>query len=186
MSATRERRANFTISREELELFLTRYPNVPLSVVAKQSFLEFLKSDEKLQNTTQKKIQNNSLDERIKKLKAADLVLKLWDRMKHSGWTLDQLEFLVNNGEIPEQENKPLNIEQQTMPELLKFGKTITNNPKQILQDNGTLRCNRCNRIFPMKGFNFQQLDDYRNHAEEVHGGLEESERIELLKIYPN
>ncbi|QMU53540.1 MAG: hypothetical protein GKS07_11030 [Nitrosopumilus sp.] len=136
------------------------------------------------------------IDFQIKKLKAAELKLKIWSRVKDSGFSLNQLDALINQDEIPLPENDYPNSKPE--PEITKsepvknentqfksLGSTTMNRAKKILQKDGTLRCKRCNRRFDMRAFDFEQLDDYRNHCEEVHNGLSGDERKELLEIYP-
>lgn len=126
-----------------------------------------------------------STDDKLKKLKVADLTLKVWDRLRNAGYSLDQLESFVNSGELSYPEHKTFYAEPEK-PKLTTFGTTITHKPKQIQQQDGTLRCKHCNKKIEMKAFDFEQLDDYRKHVETIHGKLDESERIELLGIYPN
>jgi len=133
-----------------------------------------------------------TVDEKLKKVKLANETLKAWKEIRSSGGTVDDLERLVNYGEIPSLENNYERGEIQTTTEekpkleFQTFGKTIINKPKKILQEDGTLRCMQCNHIIDMRAYDFEQLDDYRKHVEQAHGKLYESERKELMGIYEN
>jgi len=123
--------------------------------------------------------------QKLEKVKLANETLKIWKEFNHAGFNLDQLEKFVNDGEMPFMENPvfPKEEKKNENPKLT-FGKTITYTSSKIKQKDGTLRCKRCNRIFEMKAFDFQQLDKFRNHVENNHGKLNQEERDELMELY--
>ena len=189
MPVSSERRAIFTIKRDELELFLTKYPNTPLSTVAKQVFLDFIRNKDSTMSSQQTKKSDNDEKKEHTKLRNVDLKLKIWDRLKSGGYTLDQLKQILNDGDIPLPENKTLYPVEETTSQpksTPKFGITVTHTNNKIKQDDGTLRCKRCNKKIDMRAYDFEQLDDYRKHVENTHGKLTDDEREELIQLFPN
>ena len=122
--------------------------------------------------------------EKLEKVKLANETLKIWKEFNHAGFSLDQLEDYVNNGIMPYMENPvfPEKKKEESKPQLT-FGKTITHKPRQIKQDDGTLRCKICNRTIPTRAYDFEQLDDYRVHFEESHRKLTEDENWFLFYV---
>jgi hypothetical protein len=177
---------DFWYSEKELEILVEKY-----GITDKKELKKLIKKDS-LKNISENEIEDPklSIDEKLKKVKLANETLKAWNTIRSSGGTVDDLEKLVNHQEIPNFENNHDNTNAITIAdekpklELKTFGKTIINKPKQILQKDGTLRCMRCNRKIEMRAFDFEQLDDYRNHVENNHGKLYESERKELMEMY--
>ena len=176
---------------DEIVKFMDAQPN-------NSEFLKGLVSDFIDGKLIYGKTQDAKLNTKIKKLKVGDLTLKLWDRLKQAGYTIAQLEDFVEGGKLELPENKtfyPQDSEpiiqssskanpQEIREEFQKQTNTITHKPTQILQEDGTLRCKRCNKRVEMRAFDFEQLDDYRKHCEEAHGGLGEEERNELMELY--
>ena len=127
-------------------------------------------------------------EEETKKLKRIDLKLKIWDRLRNGGYTLEQINRILKDEEIPYPQNNFQPIEQAKTTDTPKiefesYGTTIINKPKKILQDDLTLRCMRCNRVIETRGFDFEQVNDYKKHVEETHGELFSTEREELSEI---
>lgn len=165
---------------EELNDFLDNKPNV-------SEFIRNVLNDFRTGKLSYESPEN--IDLKIKKLKIADLTLKVWSKFKDEGYSLDQLDNFVNNGilnTIPENRTIEAPIIQTNSNQQLEFGKTITYKSDKILQQDGTLRCKHCNKKIGMRAFDFEQLDDYKKHVESIHGELENVERAELLEIYPN
>ena len=168
---------------ESLQNYLDNQINVSEFI---RNILDDVRTGKLLYDSTQE-----DLDLKLKKLKVADLRLKIWQKVKDNGFTLEQLKAIIDGEDIPLPIKEDYTPTETTKPEPTKIqfkslGSTITHQPKQILQEDGTLRCKRCNRFFDMQGFDCMQLDDYRKHCEEVHGGLLQEERNELMEIYPN
>lgn len=173
------REFHFKVYNPELIDYLDSKSNV-------SEFLRDIADDVRTGKLTKPTTEIN-IDTRIKNLRAADLTLKVWDRLKQAGYTLDQLKFFVSGGELGLPQNKTFYAEKETAPILSRtFGQTVNYKPDKIKQDDGTLRCKHCNKRIDMRAFDHEQLDDYRIHAENVHGGLDEDERAELMEIYPN
>lgn len=64
--------------------------------------------------------------------------------------------------------------------------KTIfnVNVSNKIIQEDGTLRCFTCGQIFEMRGYDFQQVDEYEKHCLNQHDRkLFDNEREEMLKV---
>ena len=103
------------------------------SLMTNQELLESLGVAPQQQLTTK---------EKLEKVKLANETLKIWKEFNHAGFSLDQLEDYVNNGIMPYMENPvfPEKKKEESKPQLT-FGKTITHKPRQIKQDDGTLRC---------------------------------------------
>ncbi|MDH5431570.1 MAG: hypothetical protein OEW78_06780 [Nitrosopumilus sp.] len=143
-------------------------------------------------NLSDEHCETNSLDVKIKKLKAAEITLRVWERLKQNGYSISQFQDFVYTGNLSLPENETFYAESSnteaipSQTQQIQFGNTITHKPNKILQEDGTLRCKHCNKTIEMRAFNFEQLDDYRIHVESTHGQLTELERSELLEIYPN
>jgi len=130
--------------------------------------------------------QEPTLDNKLKKLKVADLTLKVWDKLRQAGYSIDQLQRFVSTGKFEYPENRTFHAEPAIEESKARtLGTTISHQPEKILQNDGTLRCKVCNKRIDMRAFDFEQLDDYRIHFETTHRKLEDSERKELLEIYP-
>lgn len=186
-----ERRILFWFDNKTLEKYLSKYPIDQRNEIAKNLFADFINGHNtqitQLENT--KHNTTPTTKEEHEKIKLGSDRLKLWKEIRKDGGTPDDFAKLVNHGEIPNLSEKC--TEQTTgdhtpKVELKSYGTTTINKPKKILQEDGTLRCMRCNRVIPMRVYNFEQLDDYRDHVESSHGNLYESERKELMEIYPN
>jgi hypothetical protein len=163
------------------------------------SILEKSKSLDSEQSSTEQTPEDETLDTKIKRLKAADLTLKVWEKMR-SDYTLEDFQNFLQTGFLPQKrltydylENPHKSIIETSNPpnpnlehNFKTLGTTIINKPKQILQEDGTLRCKNCNKKFDMRAFDFEQLDDYRIHFETVHRKLTDRERDELMGIYQN
>ena len=76
MSSVREKRIYFTITREELKLFLTKYPNTSKNIIAKKIFVDYL------HGKLQYKNESSDIDFKIKKellknMKIKNQILKI-------------------------------------------------------------------------------------------------------------
>jgi len=157
-----------------------------LKDLMKQVILHYISKSE---TTEPEQVQpTKTLDDKIKKLRVADLTLKVWDKLRQAGYSIEQLQEFVNTGKFSYPENKTFYAERSETEiqsnQIQVIGKTITHQPDQILQEDGTLRCKLCNKKIEMRAFNFEQLDDYRIHFESNHRKLNEKEREKLLEIY--
>ena len=142
----------------------------------------------------QPKTEANTLDNALKRQKIGLNNLKLFKELKAQGFSLEQITDVANGKALQLPENnasdEPIDVTVETNQNsrqlLESFGNTTTHKPKQIRQEDGTLRCKNCNKKFDTRAFDFEQLDDYRIHFETVHRKLTERERDELMEIYPN
>ena len=124
-------------------------------------------------------------------VKLRNETVKTWKNFVSVGGNPNDFVEFIKNGSIPYVEDSifsndtAINDDTEKPKPVLTFGTTIRHTPKKIKQDDGTLRCLHCSRAIPMRGFDFEQLDDYRKHVESTHGRLDEAERTQLMEIYP-
>ena len=124
--------------------------------------------------------------EKLDKVKLANETLKAWDRVRSSGGTPDDLNRLVNHGEIPNFENQSQESKEDEKSKLSfnTFGNTVKYTAKQIKQDDNTLRCLRCNRLIPTFEHGYDQVDAFVKHVNDTHGELTNEERSQLMGMY--
>ena len=184
-----DRRIIFWFDDILLQKYLSKYPIEQRNEIAKNIFTDFINGNHVKLGTTESAKYNpiSTTKAEHEKIKLGSDRLKLWKEIREDGGTPDDFARLVNHGEIPNLQNNYTESTAGNTPkiELKSYGTTIIHKSKKILQEDGTLRCMRCNRVIPMRGFDFEQLDDYRKHVESSHGNLYESERKELMGIYP-
>ncbi len=185
-----ERKVQFNMDDKTLEKYLSKYPIEQRNEIAKNLFTDFIngKNTQTVQSENTEYNTTLTTKQEHERIKLGSDRLKLWKEIRKDGGTPEDFARLVNNGEIPnliENHTEPATDDTPKV-EFKSYGTTITHKPKKILQENGTLRCMRCNKKIEMRAFNFEQLDDYRKHVEISHGSLYESERKELMEIYPN
>ncbi len=164
MPAPPERRVNYTIKREELELFLTKYPNVPLNAVAKQIFLESLKNDEKPKSESNLK---PSVTLKDKKTEQETLKIKIDNQlrlMRDLGKTPEQVAQIIKDpdsfvvSDLPDNTKNKKKLSEEQWDYV--YGCLIEGYKK--LPDNKMRDCIPC-------GESFYTDEDARNHVIKHH-----------------
>ena len=187
MPSETEHKVQFRLDAKTLEKYLSKYPIEQRNEIAKNLFTDFINGNntQTVQSENTKYNTIPTTKEEHERIKLGSDRLKLWKEIRKDGGTPDDFARLINHGEIP---NLPENHTERTTDDTPKIefkshGTTITHKPKKILQEDGTLRCMRCNKKIEMRAYDFEQVNDYNKHVGETHGKLFESERKELNKI---
>lgn len=181
---SREGHFQFSYKKEEIEILVQKYNTTDKKELLKLIKEESLKTNSK---TIADKDPNLTTKEKLDKVKLANETLKAWDRVRSNGGTPEDLNRLVNHGEIPNFENTTPTTNADEKPKLSfsTFGNTVKYTAKQIKQDDDTLRCLRCNRAIPKLKEDWKQVDNFVKHINVDHEDeLTDNERNQLMQVY--